>query len=287
VRGEVRVVPIAIGLIVVLALVFKGCQEGPFGRRQLVNMSPEQEYRIGAQAFREVLSKSDVVESGPVVDAVRGVGQRLARAAEDPELRKLFRVRPDARFGWDFRVVRSREANAFCLPGGKVVVYTGILPVCQTEGGLAAVMGHEIGHALARHGAERMAQDQLVKIGQMAAAVSLSDMDWRKRAQVMALLGAGAQVGIMLPYSRSHESEADHIGLLLMARAGYNPIEAVEFWERMSKLGGGSRPTFLSTHPSHGQRIAQLREWLPEARQIYANSRPQQPYPSPRLPLSR
>jgi predicted Zn-dependent protease len=121
----------------------------------------------------------------------------------------------------------------------------------------------------------------------MAAAVSLSDMDWRKRAQVMALLGAGAQVGILLPYSRSQESEADHIGLLLMARAGYNPIEAVEFWQRMEKLGGRGGPEFLSTHPSHGRRIAQLREWLPEARQIYANTRPHQPDPSPRLPLSR
>jgi predicted Zn-dependent protease len=283
-RGEIRIVPILVGLVVIGGLLFKGCQEGPFGRKQLTLMSPEQEYRLGAQAFQEVLSKAHVVSRGPVPQAVRHVGELLAEAAEDPELRKLFRVRGDARFGWDFRVVESPQVNAFCLPGGKVVVYTGILPVCQTEGGLAAVMGHEIGHALARHGAERMAQQQLVQIGQVAAAVSLSDMDFRKRMQVMAVLGAGVQAGILLPYSRDHESEADHIGLLLMARAGYDPVEAVEFWQRMERQGGRGGPEFLSTHPSHGRRIQQLRGWLPEARQIYARSTHQ---PSRRLPLSR
>jgi len=283
-RSDIRIVPILVGLLIVGGLLFKGCQEGPFGRKQLTLMSPEQEYTLGAQAFQEVLRKSHVVSGGPIPRAVRHVGEQLAEAAEDPELRKLFRVRGDARFGWDFKVVESDQVNAFCLPGGKVVVYTGILPVCQTEGGLAAVMGHEIGHALARHGAERMAQQQLVQIGEVAVAVSLSDMDFRKRAQILAVLGAGAQVGILLPYSRDHESEADHIGLLLMARAGYDPIEAVEFWQRMEKQGGRGGPEFMSTHPSHPRRIQQLRGWLPEARQIYARSTHQ---PSRRLPLSR
>ncbi|HYT95581.1 MAG TPA: M48 family metallopeptidase [Gemmataceae bacterium] len=283
-RSDIRIVPILVGLLIVGGLLFKGCQEGPFGRKQLTLMSPEQEYNLGAQAFREVLRKSDVVSGGPVVNVVQRVGGRLASAAEDPELRKLFRVRGDARFGWEFKVVESTQVNAFCLPGGKVVVYTGILPVCRTEGGLAAVMGHEIGHALARHGAERMAQEQVVQIGQVAAAVSLSDMDFRKRAQIIGLLSAGTQVGL-LSYSREHESEADHIGLLLMARAGYDPVEAVEFWQRMEQQGGGGRtPEFLSTHPSHGRRIQQLRGWLPEARQIYARSTHQ---PSRPLPLSR
>jgi predicted Zn-dependent protease len=283
-RNDVRLIPILVGLVIIGGLLFKGCQEGPFGRKQLTLMSPAQEYNLGVQAFQEVLRKSHVVSGGPVPAAVRHVGEQLAEAAEDPDLRKLFRVRSDARFGWDFKVVESNQVNAFCLPGGKVVVYTGILPVCQTEGGLAAVMGHEIGHALARHGAERMAQQQLVQIGQVAAAISLSDMDLRKRVQVMAALGVVSQVGVLMPFSRNQESEADHIGLLLMARAGYDPVEAVEFWQRMERQGGSGAPEFLSTHPSHGRRIQQLRGWLPEARAIYARSTPQR---SRRLPLSR
>jgi predicted Zn-dependent protease len=189
---------------------------------------------------------------------------------------------PAMQFDWRFEVVESKQINAFCLPGGKVVVYTGILPVCWDDAGLATVMGHEIGHALARHGAERISEQRMVQIGQVAAAASLKDVSPGQRVQLYALMGAGAQVGLLLPFSRKHESEADHIGLMLMARAGYDPSSAPEFWERMEKATGGSRRSeFLSTHPNPGTRIADLRKWQPEAEKFYRESSNQKPQKLP------
>jgi predicted Zn-dependent protease len=272
--------PLVLGLLFVGAYLVHGCHEGPFGRRQLITLDPKEEAQLGLQAFREVLQKSDVVVDGPIVDAVRRVGRRLADQADNSEFRKEIDLN-DARFQWDFRVVRSNQVNAFCLPGGKVVVFTSLLPVCATEAGLATVMGHEIGHALARHGAERMAQEQLAQIGQYAAAASLGDLDPQQQRQVIAILGAGTQFGVLLPFSRKHESEADHIGLLLMARAGYDPQEAIGLWQRMEKLGGGQVPEFSSTHPSHERRIEQLHGWMPAAMAYYDRSekQPQRPLP--------
>src|SRR5947209_13093610 len=177
-----RWVPLLIGLLIVVGMVFHGCQEGPFGRRRVVTLSPEQETRLGVQAFQQVLEqeRGNIVREGPVVDAVRRIGLRLAKASEDPALRKAIHL-PEMTFQWEFRVVRSNQVNAFCLPGGKVVVYTGILPVCQTEAGLATVMGHEIGHALAHHGAERMAQEKLVAMGTQAVAGSIANVSDAQR----------------------------------------------------------------------------------------------------------
>jgi predicted Zn-dependent protease len=166
-------------------------------------------------------------------------------------------------------VVQSKEVNAFCLPGGKIVVYTAILPICETNAGLATVMGHEIAHALAHHGAERMAQQEMAQIAVGAANTSMSDMSAEQRQRLLAVLNAGAKFGI-LRYSRKHESEADHIGLLMMATAGYNPEEAIKFWEHMEKrAGGGHTPEFLSTHPSHQTRIQDLMGWMPQAKALY------------------
>jgi predicted Zn-dependent protease len=270
-RGGIKLLPIVLGLIAMGFVAVRGCQEGPFGRNQIVALSADQESRLGAQAFHEVLQQSDVIGGGPTVDAVTRVARRLARAAEEPAF--LQRVQLDKqKFDWAVRVVRSKQVNAFCLPGGKIVVYTGILPLAETEGGLATVMGHEIGHALAHHGAERMAQQQLVQIGQVAAAGSISDLDPQQQRNIMILLNAGAQYGVLLPYSRKHETEADHLGLLLMAAAGYDPRESARFWQRMQQATGRGPSEFASTHPSHETRIRDLQGWMDEALVLYRAS---------------
>jgi len=272
---NLRWVPIALGLLAAGFVMVRGCQEGPFGRRQVVGLTPAEENRLGATSFNKVLAESDVLpRSSPASQVVNEIGENLKQAAVNPAFLKAVKLQP-RKFDWDFRVVQSRQVNAFCLPGGKVVVYTGILPVCQDENGLATVMGHEIGHALASHGAERMAQQQLVNIGQMAAASSIGDLEPRQQQQVMMILGAGAQFGVLLPYSRSHESEADHIGVLLMAVAGYDPRASVPFWGRMGKLGGSRPPEFASTHPNSETRMRDLKKWLPEAEALYKQSNKQ------------
>lgn len=234
------------------------------GRKQLVDISPQEEAQLGFQSYREVLAESQVVQSGQVVDQVRNTGQRIVQAAQ--------KLAPNAHwdtYQWEFNVIQSDQANAFCLPGGKVAVYTGILPIVQNNNALAAVMGHEIAHAVARHGAERMAQQKLVQIGTVAAGMSTGDMDPRQQQMVMAALGAGIQYGLLLPYSREHESEADHMGLMFAAAACFDPREAPKLWERMGQAGGARPPEFMSTHPSGETRIRQLDEWMPQAVQLY------------------
>jgi metalloendopeptidase OMA1, mitochondrial len=282
-NAPIRLLPIVLALIAAAFVIIKGWQPGPFGRHQVVALNPQQEAQLGAQAFQQVLQESEVVRDGPLVAVVRRIGSRLAAASNNKDVLARLRLKPQ-HFEWDYRVVRSSQVNAFCLPGGKVVVYTGILPVAETEDGLATVLGHEIGHALAHHGAERMAQQQLVQLGQVAIAQSLGNLDPRQQREILALLGAGSQFGILLPFSRKHESEADHIGLLLMAAAGYDPREAIHFWQRMEKVGGGRRPEFTSTHPSHEHRVRDLKDWLPEAEPLYTASdkqRGQRPLPRP------
>jgi predicted Zn-dependent protease len=225
------------------------------GKKQRVALSSQEETALGLQSYEEVLSTSDVVQSGPEVDLVAKVAKRLAAATGDSA----------KDFQWSVSLVRSPQVNAFCLPGGKIVVYTGILPVAKTEEGLATVMGHEMAHATARHGSQRLFQSSILQTAMVGASFSLGDMDQRQRQTVMGLLGAGAQYGILMPFSREHESEADQIGLLYMARAGYNPEKAIEFWQRMSETGGNQPPEFLSDHPSHGTRITRLKEFLPKA----------------------
>jgi metalloendopeptidase OMA1, mitochondrial len=283
-QNWVRFVPLLVGLIAILGTMARGCKEGPFGRKQLVTVAVDQENQLGLDAYRQILNKSEIIGGGPIVDAIRLIGRKLAVAADDPELRKTFRVDQGRRFNWEFNVIRDNQVNAFCLPGGKVAVYTGIIPVSVTDAGLAVVMGHEIGHALARHGAERMSQSQLVQMGQTAVAFSLGGSDPSTQRTVMGLLGAGAQFGVLLPFSRSHESEADHIGAILMARAGYDPREAPKFWERMAKATGGSQKVseFSSTHPSHETRIRDLTNWVDqEAIPLWkrSNQMPTQPLP--------
>ncbi len=258
-RGGFRWWPIVLFGIFLAYYYFSNQQEVPLtGRTQLVDISREQEMALGLQSYNQILSQSRVVSRGEAVDVVRGIGLRIAKAAADV----------DPGFQWDFNVIDSEQANAFALPGGKVAVYTGILPVAQNADGLAAVMGHEIAHAIARHGAERMAYQKLVQFGTMAASVALGGMDINTQRAVMGALGVGSQYGVLLPFSRKHETEADYMGLIFLARACFDPTEAPRLWQRMGKLSKGAPEEFMSTHPSHETRIRQFQEWMPMALKI-------------------
>lgn len=232
------------------------------GRQQFRTMDIGQEVELGLQSYQQILSdnRGAIVTSGSLYDTVQQIGQRIAVAAA-PE---------DPGFDWAFNVIESDQANAFALPGGYTAVYTGLIPIAQNEDGLAVVMGHEIGHALAHHGAERMAQQNLQRIVGAGVALGAGGMDIGAQRTVMGIFGGVSQYGFALPFSRSHESEADYIGLILVARACYDPREAPKLWERMGQANSGASPSeFASTHPSAETRIAQFEEWMPEAIEIY------------------
>ena len=230
------------------------------GRKQLRTMKPGQEMALGLQSYQQILADSQVRTKGPIVDKVREVGAKIARAAK-PE---------DPGFKWAFNVIDSKQVNAFALPGGYTAVYTGIIPVAANENGLAAIMGHEIGHALAHHGAERMAQQNMQRIVGAGVAMGAGGMDMNAQRAVMGVFGGVSKYGFALPFSRSHESEADEIGLILMARACYDPREAPRLWERMKAAsGGGAPPEFQSTHPSPETRIADFNKMMPMAIEIH------------------
>jgi predicted Zn-dependent protease len=246
-------------------------QEAAFtGRTQLIDTSIEEEVALGLQAWQQTLAESDVVSAGPLPGQVRDIARRLVEAGPGVE-RYLAEHKgtpaatPWDQFAWEVSVIDSPQVNAFCLPGGKIAVYTGLFPIAQTRDALAVVMGHEIAHALLRHSSQRMAQQKLVQMGQVAAGMSGMDQ------QTMAALGAGVQYGVVLPYGRNHESQADEVGLMLAAAACYDPQQAIPLWERMSQLGGGQRPPeFASTHPDPSNRIARLQQLMPEAEQFRA-----------------
>ena len=238
----------------ILVLVFAaGCVSAPYtGRRQLMLVSESQEVAMGQQAYREILRDSVSSTDAEALRIVRTVGERIARAADKPDYR------------WEFRVINEPETiNAFCVPGGKVAVYTGLFPIAQDEAGLALVLGHEVAHALLRHAGERMSQSEILGAGLgIAGATGLNPA-------ILQALGLGASVGLVLPFSRSQESEADHVGLILMAKAGYDPRVALDVWERMARKEKGSPPAFLSTHPGYETRVQQLHSFMPEALSYY------------------
>ncbi|MEO2019885.1 MAG: M48 family metallopeptidase [Fuerstiella sp.] len=245
--------------LVTAAMVSIGCQSVPVSeRRQLLLVSEAEENRMGLTAYQEILKKEPVTSNETAADIVRRVGQRIAAVADRPD------------FTWEFNVIEAETQNAFCLPGGKVAVYTGILPICQNEAGLAVVMSHEIAHALARHGGERMTHQMVQNKVKDGVAFLMRDSKDTTQKIVLTAYGAGAQYGAILPYSRKHELEADHIGIMMMARAGYDPSEAPLFWERFAGQKDGAAPMeFLSTHPSDARRSSALREVLPEAMKLY------------------
>ena len=235
------------------------------GRKSHVAMSTKEEALLGLQSYQQVLSQSQSIDSGPELEMVKRVASRLAGATGQA----------GADFDWRVSLIQSPQVNAFCLPGGKIVVYTGILPVAQNDAALATVLGHEMAHATSRHGSQRVLQQNLAQTALTGVAISLSDMDYGKQRAVMGALGAGAQFGVLMPFSRKDESEADAIGLHYMARAGYDPQESIRFWQRMENVGGGQQPPeFLSSHPSHGTRIQQLQAEMPKALEEYNKSSP-------------
>ena len=242
------------------AALGNGCSTVPLtGRSQLNLMSPSQEMQLGLTSFEETKKQVPISQNAAAKALVQKVGQRIAAVATADM--------PNAQ--WEFVVFESKEANAFCLPGGKVGVYTGILPITKDEAGLAAVLGHEIAHAVARHGGERMSEAMVLQTGGSLLGIGLANSDPRLQAAAQLAYGVGTQVGAELPHSRAQESEADHIGLIYMARAGYDPEQAVKFWERFAafnKQQGGETPWFLRTHPLDEVRIKQLQEWMPAAR---------------------
>ena len=247
-------------------LVLSGCSTVPVtGRHELNFVSADQEMALGLSSFDQ-LKKDTPISHDPALNAmVQRVGQRIAQVAG--------KDLPKAQ--WEFVVFQSQEANAFCLPGGKVGVYTGILPITRDDAGLATVLGHEIGHAVAHHGASRMSQEELTQAFGKVLDSSVST-DPRVQNLVSVAYGVGAKLGVELPYSREQESEADHIGLVYMARAGYDPKEAVAFWQRFAQFnqsqGGNNLPTLLRDHPVDAVRIKQLQQWLPEAQAEFAKS---------------
>jgi len=252
----------------ILALLFIGCTKAPItGRNQFIMVSPQQELALGYESAKQVLQK-EKVSSDPQMNAmVKRVGERIAKVA-------IANYPIAKNFTWEFFVIDNpEEANAFCLPGGKVFVYSGLFKYVANDAELAAVMGHEIGHALARHGAERMSSGQLAQMGgQVLGAVMQSRGNPQNTAMVMQAFGIGTQLGVMLPHSRTQEYEADHIGLVLMAQAGFNPRSALTFWEKFSK-DGKTPPEYLSTHPVPQHRIAKLRSLLPTVTPMYEAAR--------------
>ena len=275
----------ATGIMVYVLLVGGGCETNPYtGRHQLLMTSVAEEMQMGTQAYAQVKSDPKVRQSQDPreIEPVRRVAARIIEAAKRSKYGEMAQ-----QFQWEVTVIKEdKTLNAFALPGGKIAVYTGIFSVAKTEAGLAAVMGHEVVHALARHGAERMSQGQLTNAALQAAgaAVGASGGGGMMSQAAMAALGVGAQVGVLLPFSRQHESEADYIGILLAADAGYDPRESVHLWERMEQHSGGGAPAeFLSTHPGHETRIEQLKQWMPEAMAIYQT---RQPVPAVLLPVA-
>jgi len=260
--------------IAAIVLFLVSCSTVPLTGRKQLNMIPSNELMaMSYQQYGDFLKENPPVNNTPDALMVKKVGKNIQYAVEqylaDNKMSNLL----DG-YQWEFNLVNDNQVNAWCMPGGKVVVYKGILPVTKNETGLAVVMGHEIAHAIAEHGGERMSQELLRTAGSVGLSVALQDQPEETQALWMMAYGAGTEVAAILPYSRLHESEADHLGLIFMAMAGYNPEEAVSFWQRMSASASGQKPPeFLSTHPSDQTRIANLQKWMPEAMKYYSGKK--------------
>ncbi len=253
-----------------LGCLLAACATVPLTDRRSLHIVPDSELlSLSVDQYTKTLKESKLSNDPEKVQMVKRVGERIAEATADL-LKEKGLESEIQNYHWEFNLIDDpKVVNAWCMPGGKVAVYTGILPVAGNETGLAVVMGHEIAHAVAKHGNERMSQGLLAQLGGVGLSVALGTNAGLTQDIFMQAYGVATQVGVLLPYSRLQESEADHIGLVLMAKAGYDPREAVPFWERMNKEGGSRPPEFLSTHPAPESRIENIKTLIPEAMRYY------------------
>ena len=252
-------------LFIPILLFCLNCSTVPLtGRKQLAFIPSSQINSLASQNYQEVLKESKVSNNQQQVEMIRRVGNRIVEAVEKYLTIENQKEIIDG-FKWEFNLIESDQVNAWCMPGGKVAFYTGIMPICKDDNGVAVVMSHEIAHAIAQHGNERMSQQLTAQMGGAALQVALQEQPAQTQQLAMTAFGVGSQVGVLLPFSRTHESEADKMGLYFMTLAGYDPYEAPRFWERMNAGAGGSPPEFLSTHPNPSTRIANMQKWIPEA----------------------
>ena len=268
-------------LLIVLCgplMMLSSCSEVALTGRKRLNLVPDSTINaMSFESYSEFLSEHKLSTDAPKTEMVKQVGARISKAVEqycsENDLSDLLKG-----YAWEFSLVDDPAVNAWAMPGGKVVVYTGLLPVAQDEKGLAVVMGHEIAHAIAKHGAERMTQGLIVEMGGMALSEAMAESPEQTRNLFMKSYSIGTEIGVLLPYSRTHESEADHMGLIFMAMAGYNPNEAVGFWQRMAaaKEGKSAPLELLSTHPADEKRIKNIKELMPEAMKYYRPAAPGQ-----------
>lgn len=256
----------AIALVTAALCFVTACTKVPINGRRQYNLIPEGiMIQLGKTTYQSTLSNARVERKGDDAETLKKVGKKISTVANKKE------------YNWRYSLIEDDTVNAWCLPGGYIGFYTGILPVLQNEAGMSFVMGHEVGHAVARHGAERLSQ-QLTLFGGLGGLYLVLDkkteLTREQNAAVVAALGLGAEVGVMLPFSRSHESEADVIGMMYMASAGYPPGEGIKVWDRMEEIAGGRNlPAFLSTHPSNKKRQENMREWMPKAKKRYERNK--------------
>lgn len=250
-----------------LALVIS-CAKNPFtGKNTMALVPNSQIFPSSFQQYNQFLGENKVIKGTKDAERVTNVGMKIKVAAEK-WLNANGKEGYLKDYQWEYNLVDNKEVNAWCMPGGKIVFYTGILPICKDDAGMATVMGHEVAHALANHGQQRMSAGMLQQLGAVGVGVATGGQSQETQQAIMAAYGIGSEYGAMMPFSRSHESEADMIGLTLMAVAGYNPDKAVEFWERMAANAGGNKPPeFMSTHPSDATRIAKIKELVPKAKE--------------------
>lgn len=256
----------AVAAALALTAVATACVKVPVTGRRQFNIVPDGIMRqLGASTYTATLADLNVSKGNENATAITQVGKAIAKAANQPK------------YDWEFKLVQDNETiNAWCLPGGKIAVYTGLLPVVKNEAGLSFVMGHEVGHATAHHGAERLSQ-QLAVLGGMGAVYlymeNKTQLTTEQQAIILGALGLGMEFGVLLPFSRAHEKEADIIGMMYMAKAGYPPAESLDVWDRMEKATGGGMPAFLSTHPSNDKRQENLKDWMPQAKKRYERNK--------------